>query len=272
MDAKTIESYKRTVKKMVSLAKTLIKNEIPVIYELGHYLADNVLSKVSMIILAEKNRVDLIFENGESGRTVDFPALYKNMQQNYFPNILEYDDLVKEHHADRSMYQHRFESLKMTIRQPEAEKYVDFVIEVMRKTGILGKNELLPYINLFSGASINLDHKINYRQIKYQNLYNLLKNPHMKDVDIALNNLLDYALVNSLKEDLIMELFKSKYDTTLSNSDWSLSFTRGYMFLRNKASNESFIYAKPEENIHVLKDFLSYFRGKAEEKGIIIKE
>jgi len=80
MDKKTIESYKRTVKKMVSLAKTLIKNEIPVIYELGHYLADNVLSKVSMIILAEKKRVDLIFKNGKSGRTVDFPEVSLNLE------------------------------------------------------------------------------------------------------------------------------------------------------------------------------------------------
>ena len=171
MDKKTIDSYKKTVKKMISLARTLVKSEIPVTYELGHYLADNVLSKVSMIILAEKNRPDLIFKNGTSGRTVDFPVLYNNLQQNYFQSIKEYDDLVKEYHADRSMYQHRFESLKMTLRQPEAEKYVDFVIEVMRKTGILGINELIPDINLFSGASINLDHKINYKQIKYQKLH-----------------------------------------------------------------------------------------------------
>lgn len=36
-----------------------------------------------MIILAEKKRPDLIFKNRKGGRTLDFPDLFKNMQQNY---------------------------------------------------------------------------------------------------------------------------------------------------------------------------------------------
>jgi len=272
MDKKTIDSYKKTVKKMISLASTLIKNEIPEIYELGHYLADNVLSKVSMIILAEKKRPDLIFKNRKGGRTLDFPDLYKNMQQNYFSNIKEYEDVAKEYHADRSIYQHRFESLKMTIRQPEAEKYVDFVIEVMRNTGILGKNESLPYINLKTGSTILYDLKIKPQQKKYQELYDLLKSPQMKDVLIALNNKLDYLLLNNLKEDLIMKFHRSRNYTMLSNSDWHVEIIRGSIYLKNEKSNEQFSYTEPTKNVHVLEDFLAYFREKVKEKGVIIKE
>ncbi len=272
MDKKTIESYKITVKKMVSFAKTLVKNELPVIYELGHYLADNVLSKVSMIILAEKNRPDLIFKNGKSGRTLDFPELYKNMQQKFFTNINEYDEIVKEFHADRSMYQHRFESLKMTIRQPEAEKFVDFVIETMRETGILGKTESLPYIKNMNGSLVTNESIINSRQNQYQDLYDLLKNPQMKDVIIAINNKLDYDILDNLRKDLIMEISTSRLYSMLINSDWHIEKIRGVVYLKKIKTKEQFSYIKPKVNLHVLEDFLSYFREKLKEKGIIIKE
>ncbi len=222
MDKKTINSYKKTVKKMIILARNLTKNEIPEIYELGHYLADNVLSKVSMIILAENKRPDLIFKNNKDGRTLDFPDLYKNMQQNYFSNIKVYNNVVKDYHADRSMYQHRFESLKMTFRQPEAEKYVDFVIDVMKKTGILGTNESLPHTNLMTGSSIIYDYKIESKKEKYQEFYDLLKNPQMKDVNIALKNKLNVSLLNNLRDDLVMEFHRSRNDRILINSDWRI--------------------------------------------------
>lgn len=272
MDKKTIDSFNKTVKKMISLAKTLVEGQIPEIYELGHYLADNVLSKASMIILAQKNRPDLIFKNGKDGRTLDFPDLYKNMQQNYFSNIKIYNDVVKDYHADRSMYQHSFESLKMTLRQPEAENYVEFVIDLMRKTGILGTTESLPNINIMTGSLIRHDYKIEYQKEKYQEFYNLLKNPQMKDVNITLKNAVNHSLLNNLKEDLIMESHGSRGDIVLFNSDWGIDIIMGTLCLTNKNSNEQFVFTKPTNNVHVLDDFLTYFTKKVREKGVIIKE
>lgn len=69
-----------------------------------------------------------------------------------------------------------------------------------------------------------------------------------------------------------MELHRSRYDTSLSNSDWFLNFNFGSLFLKNEVSNETFSLTEPKENINVLEDFLTYFREKLKERGINIKE
>ena len=46
MDESDLQSYQQYLKEAISLALTLSKNKNPTIYELGHYLADNVLSKI----------------------------------------------------------------------------------------------------------------------------------------------------------------------------------------------------------------------------------
>ena len=47
------------------------------VFELGHYIADNVLSKLCMLIGIEKNRDDLVFRNKNRNRTRDFKELYE---------------------------------------------------------------------------------------------------------------------------------------------------------------------------------------------------
>ena len=139
MDSADIRSYNTTLKKMISLAKNLAKNEIPIIYELGHYLADNVLSKVCMVAMAQNNRKDLIFENKKDGRTCDFPILYKNMQQTFYQNLKSYEEIVQDFHIERSIYQHRFESLKqemVSMKSPQkniasSQRAYDFMKERM---------------------------------------------------------------------------------------------------------------------------------------------
>ena len=272
MDNADIRSYNTTLKKMLSLAKNLAKNEIPIIYELGHYLADNVLSKVCMVVMAKNNRKDLIFKNKRDGRTYDFPILYKNMQQNFPWNLKSYDEIVKDFHIERSVYQHRFESLKQTFRQPEAEKYVEFVIDTMRKVGILGTNEPLPYVNLMGERLTVKNYEIRNKQVLYQELYNLLKDPKKKDIKIALKNKLDFRLKRYLKEDLIMEDHGSRGYKTMHNSDWSIdTFSQGFSINNNK-DHEVFSYNEPTKNVHVLEEFLKYFRECLKEHGIILKD
>lgn len=272
MDNANIRSYNTTLKKMISLAKNLAKNEIPIIYELGHYLADNVLSKVCMVVMAEKNRKDLIFKNKRDGRTYDFPILYKNMQQNFPQNLKSYNEIVKDFHIERSIYQHRYESLKQTFRQPEAEKYVDFVIDTMRKTKILGNGESLPYIRLMNKNLTHQDYKINYKQRKYQELYNILKNPKSDDININLRNKFDFAMIQRLKEDLIMEHHGSRGNIKLHNSKWSIDMFFNEISIHNEKSNEIFSYGELISNKHVLEEFLKYFRDCLKEQGINVKD
>ncbi|NVM44108.1 MAG: hypothetical protein HWN79_04235 [Candidatus Lokiarchaeota archaeon] len=272
MDTANIRSYNTTLKKMISLAKNLAKNEIPIIYELGHYLADNVISKVCMVVLARNNRPDLIFENEKDGRTYDFPILYKNMRREFFPNLEKYEKIVKDFHIERGIYQHRFESLKQTFRQSEAEKYVDFVINTMRKTGILGTKELIPYVSLLSEPTTVKNYEIRIKQDAYQELYNLLIDPEKKNIIIALKNKLDFRLKRYLKEDLIMEEHSSYGYTTIHNSEWSIDGFSQRFSIVDKTNNETFSYNQPTTNKHVLEEFLKYFKGCLKEQGINIKD
>ncbi len=60
MDESDLQSYQKYLKEAISLAQTLSKNTNPTIYELGHYLADNVLAKVCMVIAKRNDRDELI--------------------------------------------------------------------------------------------------------------------------------------------------------------------------------------------------------------------
>ena len=55
MDESDLRAYQKYLKKAISLAQKLSTSENPTIYELGHYLADNVLAKVCMVIAKRKN-------------------------------------------------------------------------------------------------------------------------------------------------------------------------------------------------------------------------
>ena len=74
----------KTLKRMLGVGKFLAKNEMSEVYELGHYIADNVLVKVCMLIGLEMNREDLIYKDDKKKRTEDFPNLYKGILELFF--------------------------------------------------------------------------------------------------------------------------------------------------------------------------------------------
>lgn len=240
------------------------------IYELGHYLADNILGKSCMVVLAEKNRKDLIYKNDKSKYTHDFPELYESIRKLFYPELIEYKLLVKDFHTERNVYQHKFESLQFTIRQTEAEKYVDFVIAFMKTTGILGKNEVLPNIILTSKQIIYKNYETNRKQTIYQEFYNLLNDLNRKNFIIELHNILDNKLINYLKTDLVMEYHSGSGYKILHNSDWSFEMISRFCTITNKNTNEKFSYEEPDKNRHVLNDFLEYYKNCLKEKGITI--
>jgi hypothetical protein len=51
----------QTLKRMLSVAKSLVENESNEIFELAHHIADNVLNKICMLIGIEKNKKNLVY-------------------------------------------------------------------------------------------------------------------------------------------------------------------------------------------------------------------
>lgn len=271
MDESDLQSYQQYLKEAISLALTLSKNKNPTIYELGHYLADNVLSKICMVIAKRNDRDDLIFKNGKNGYTHDFDFLYKHIIEKYYPELPEYDLIVKKYHADRGFYQHRFESLEKIFRQPEADKYVDFVIDLMRKTEILGKYESLPSINMYSG-NIRQDLSISSKQQRYQKFYDTLKDTSNENRDNAI-----YVQIKGLQFNIERDfnmIFNNSYGVKFfHNAFWTIDILGTSFNIHNqKKTEKAYSSGHPNENLDVLNEFLDYYRKTLKSLGIDIKE
>ncbi len=271
MDESDLQSYQQYLKEAISFAQTLSKKKNPTIYELGHYLADNVLAKVCMVIAKRKNKDNLIYRNGKSGYTHNFDFLYKNIIEKYYPELPEYDLIVKKYHADRGFYQHRFESLKKIFRQSEAEKYVDFVVEVMRKTEILEKYESLPSINIYYG-NIRQDPSIVSKQNKYQKFYDTLKDTSDENRVNAI-----YVQIKSLRfsieRDFNMIFNDSRGMKFFRNAYWTMDIRSTVLNIHNqKKTGKAYSTDHPNENLGVLNEFLDYYRKTLKSLGIDIKK
>ena len=103
-------------------------------------------------------------------------------------------------------------------------------------------------------------------------LYNILKNPQSDDININLKNKFDFAMIQRLKEDLIMERHGSRGNIKLHNSKWSIDMFFNETSIHNEKSNETFSYGELINNKHVLEEFLRYFKECLKEQGINVKE
>jgi len=270
MDESDLQSYQQYLKETISLALTLSKNKNPTIYELGHYLADNVLSKICMVIAKRNDKDDLIFENGKNGRTFDFPILYKQIIEKFYPRLPKYKEIVEKFHTDRGFYQHRFESLGKIFRQTEAKKYVDFVIDVMRKTGTLGKYDSLIPINIYSGG-ISREPYITSKQKNYQKFYDTLKDTSNENRVNAI-----YVQIKSLRfnieRDFNMIFNDSHGIKFFRNAYWTIDILGTIFSIHNQKTAKAYSSAHPNENLDVLNEFLDYYRKVLKSLGIEIKE
>ena len=270
MDESDLQSYQKYLKEAISLALTLSKNTNPTIYELGHYLADNVLAKVCMVIAKRNEKDELIFKNGKNGYTHNFDVLYKNIIEKYYPELPEYDLLVKNYHADRGFYQHRFESLGKIFRQAEADKYVDFVIDVMRKTEVLGKYESLPSINIYSG-NIRQDFSISSKQKNYQKFYDILKDTSNENRVNTIYIQIKHLRFN-IERDFNMIFNNSHGMKFFRNADWEVYIRITEFDIHNQKIHKGYSSTHPNENLDVLNEFLDYYRKNLKSLGIEIKE
>jgi len=270
MDESDLQSYQQYLKEAISLARTLSKKKNATIYELGHYLADNVLAKVCMVIAKKINKDELIYVNRKSGYTHPFDFLYKNIIEKYYPELPKYKEIAKKYHADRGFYQHHFESLEKIFRQPEAEKYVDFVIDVMRKTEILGKYENLQLINMYSG-NIRQDLTLSSKQKKYQKFYETLKDISNENRVNAIYIQIDDIQYN-IKKDFEMIYKNNRWTRTFFNAYWIIDIHDTILDLHNQKTAKDYSSGHPNENLDVLNEFLDYYRKTLKSLGIEIKE
>lgn len=58
----------------------------------------------------------------------------------------------------------------------------------------------------------------------------------------------------------------------LRNANWELYIGRIEFSIHNQKTNEGYSSSQPEENLHVLNDFLDYYKKNLKNLGIEIKK
>lgn len=273
----SIKEIHDTIKTMLSYALALTENQIPTVYELGHYLADNILTKICLAVVIDKKEKQQTYTS--RGWTKSLPNLYNDHMKKHYPQVPDYSIEVKQFHEERNVYQHGIESFDMTMRQPRAKSYVDLVERIMRIVGIIKSGETIQPKSLTSSIGgydySNIQTRV--KETKFQKLHDLFKVQDDDDILIKIKNQLDFTIIHQLKNILSMQsspphrshilMHNSKFNISLLSvySGYQLSITREGP---NKASYSP---KKPTKNRDVLDDFLQYYRECCENVGMEIK-
>lgn len=267
-----------TLKRMLAVGKFIAKNEMSEVYELGHYIADNVLSKVCMLIGIEKEKEDLVYTNEKKNRTRDFKKLYEGILEFFYPEVPKYNDFVKKYHRDRSKYQHGLEHLDLkTIKKPFAIEYINFVEKIMKKIGYLGKGEVINPIAIVSSYTYNTgDYQKNSLEEKFKNLYNTLASDDLEHIHIDIKTILDEIGDKNLQKVLKMEyrILRSGYGDSMliEYEKWNLNLNHAYRksLYISKHNDRSYHYGEPDKNLDILQEFLEMIKERCKDAGLNI--
>ena len=96
---------------MLSLIDELVHSNKPMLWELGHYLADNLILKIGLY-LAEINGVSIA--------NTQFPNIYRRFIEPKCLSSYAYDK-IKPFHRQRNFFQHDFNSIDYQIRKEMAK-------------------------------------------------------------------------------------------------------------------------------------------------------
>lgn len=258
------------LKKMLSIAKKLSENESNEIFELGHYLADNILAKICMIVGKDNNRDDLIFKS--NGMTKALKNLYnKILKEKYFPEVPNFDYLIENFHRNRNIYQHEWESLELSIRKTEAKKYINEVENIMKIVGILGEYEQINPSNLINNNPSYNSTIVKEKEIeeKFKDLYNRLKSRKSKhinfDISYILKEIGDEQIERVLK--LNTKLNRKGYGYILGDGFLFKIFGQYVLIEKDKIQ---YNFNNPNENEEILEDFLELIRNRCKQFGFEI--
>ena len=265
----------QTLKRMLSVAKKLVENESNEIFELAHHIADNVLSKICMLVGQEQNRDDLVYENGQWRRTKAFNVLYEGILEKFFPNVPKYDEIIKNYDRERNTYHHDLISLDFSIRKPSAINYIKCVEDIMQKVGYLGENKAIePYTFNTLIQDRDVPQKKQIAQ-KFKKLYNRLASRDPKHVIIDVRTLLDdigkIDLGRVLKMDYIPD--SKERMMLIEHSKWNLSIKTGSsqhlrLIKYVNGDSQAYDFEIPNQNEDILNEFLDLIRDRCKEHGI----
>ncbi len=271
----SIKEIHETLKTMLSYAIALSDSQVATVYELGHYLADNILIKVFLAVAIENGEEQQTYTITKSGkrRTKNFDELYKKFLKKFYPKIPNYDPDIKDFHEERNIYQHDVESFDMTMRQPRAKSYVELVERIMRMVGIIKVDEIIHPTKLLTsmGAYDFTKRQIKIKDTKYQKLHDLFKKKYDDDIHIEFEHAINAISSSDLKKTLKMEGGKSHGMWSLHNSKWDIQISRYGVGVHRGKNGKGYSLDEPNKNTDVLKDFLEYFREYCEKFGIDIK-
>ncbi len=275
----SLDEIHDTIKTMLGYALALSDSQVPTVYELGHYLADNILAKICLAVAIDKGEEQQTYTTTSHGnRTKNFFDLYNDHLKQHYPQAPNYDPDIKDFHEERNVYQHDVESFDMTMRQPRAKSYVNIVEQIMRMANIIKISETIQPQNLTSSSrSYNYSTiKTRALEVKYQRLHDLLRTQGDADILIKIKNQLDLVTINQLKNILSMQSSAPRVShITMWNSSFQIFYIPSigsdqFTIERKGQNNASYNPMAPHENSDVLDDFLQYYRDCFREHGINI--
>ncbi|MHA2051691.1 MAG: hypothetical protein ACW986_18930 [Promethearchaeota archaeon] len=276
MPRSSLQEIHETIKIMLGYALALSENPIPTVYELAHYLADNILAKICLAVAIDKGEEQQTYLS--SGWTKGLPRLYNDHLKIHYPQVPDYDPIIKVFHEERNVYQHDVDSFDMTMRQPRARSFVSIIEQIMRTVGIINIGEVIQPKNLTNSNSVYDNNARQTRAIetKYQQLHDLLKTRNDEDIIIKIKNKLDIGTINQLNNILSMDSTGPQVNhIILWNSKFQIAYLPSisgdqFSIQRKGTNNASYTPVAPDVNRNVLDDFLQYYRECFGDNGINI--
>ncbi len=266
-----------TLKRMLAVGKTLVKNENSEIYELGHYIADNVLTKLCMLVGIEKNRPDLVYLNKNKTRTKDFKQLYEGILLNFYPSVPKYDEFAQKYHRDRNIYQHSLEHLDIkTIKKPVAKEYLKFAEKIIKTVGYLGKSEEIQPTSIGISYSYNLgDHQKNYLTQKFKKFYDRLSSDDREHIHIDMKTILNEIGNTNFQKILKMEYRNLRYGDSMliEHDNWNLNLNHTfhkYLSISKQGGGGTYHFSEPTKSPEILQEFLDMIKERCKDAGLDI--
>lgn len=237
----------KILKNMLSFAKELANCNEHMLWELGHYLADNIISKLALSVTMEKLQqgYSINYKNN-NGFVKNFKWMYENVLEQFY-TVPKYNDLVKKFHRDRNIYQHRYDSISLGIRKEFAIAYVQIVEDIMKEIGIVkGKIPASAFISRKSASKKSFAQE---EGVSYKKMEDFYINGLIKKGQKILNKLLEEEPSNpKLKVFLaindFVEITKAKTEAkaieALNSFSQNLESYRKYLeILRSEGKKEN---------------------------------
>ena len=143
------ERERKIIITMYQFAKELSNSDNPQLYELGHYLTDNIISKICMLVAIENNKkITKITPKGKE-LSLSFHKLYNGVLKEIYPSVPDYKEIARLH-DERNRYQHEAWSITHHFNRQYALDYLEKVKEIMIATNMLDSNSEIEATNYFS--------------------------------------------------------------------------------------------------------------------------